>query len=237
MSIFSRLNEVMWLIFFLIAKEILIAGEERVILVSYLVLFFMIFFFFNSFITTDFQYRASVIQDEIVNLFLSIIGLLTNTKNFLKTQFLLHFKAVKLYYSIFLEYYFSSYFYFNLSYFKHFYLSFMISYELSRIYDFFINLKTLLLLRFKTYFRQIYLLSTHTPSLVTFSFNFAKRGVFSLNSFSFAPESHSKKKELLPSFLVSEGAVGSVDTLPFFSVEGNLAVGATQVALGVLSSE
>jgi len=127
MSFLSRITDLILLSLVLISKEILFAGEERLIVISYVFLFVTMYFFMFATISSDFEYRTNIIKEELDSLFVSIINTIVLTKKFILNSNFIYFRLIKLYKALLLEYYYNIYYHFNLSQFKLLFLNFKIS--------------------------------------------------------------------------------------------------------------
>jgi hypothetical protein len=127
MSFLSRITDLILLSLVLIGKEILFAGEERLIVISYVFLFVMMYFFMSAAISSDFEYRSNIIKEELELIFVSIINTIASTKKLILNSNFIYFRLIKLYKALLLEYYYNIYYHFNFSQFKMLFLNFKIS--------------------------------------------------------------------------------------------------------------
>lgn len=97
--------------FFLISKEFLFYGEERLIVLSYLTLFTSLFFVLGSSLSSSFSQRTEALKAEFDLFFDSIITLLQQTKKLINNFSFFNLKVLRLFSSIWLEFavYFANY--------------------------------------------------------------------------------------------------------------------------------
>lgn len=110
-------------LFFLISKEFLFYGEERLIVLSYLTLFILLFFALGSSMSISFKERADALKSEFDSYFASIITILNSTKKLILNLGFFNLKLVRLCISVFKElvYYYvviSNFSVFKLNFFK-----------------------------------------------------------------------------------------------------------------------
>lgn len=122
MSILSRYIDLVFISLLLISKEVLFAGEERLIVISYMFLFVVLYYFLSSALTSDFEYRTNVIKEEIESILSLIISVITRTRNLLLKTNYIYFRLIKMYRSLLLEYHYNVYYHFNYSNFKKLFL-------------------------------------------------------------------------------------------------------------------
>ena len=94
------LNFFFFCLFFLISKEFLFYGEERLIVLSYLTLFTLLFFVLGSSLSESFQTRADVVKAEFKTFFESIIFLLLQTKTLIMNFSFFNLKILRLFTSV-----------------------------------------------------------------------------------------------------------------------------------------
>lgn len=96
-------------IFFLLSKEVLFYGEERLIVLSYLTLFVSLFFVLGGSMSSGFSERAVVLKSEFDSFFSSILVILHQTRVLIKNFAFFNYKIIKLFLSIYAElvFYFS----------------------------------------------------------------------------------------------------------------------------------
>ena len=90
-------------LFFLISKEVLFYGEERLIVLSYLTLFILLFFALGSGLSLSFKERADALKVEFDIYFASIISILRATKKLILNFGFFNLKLVRLCVSVFKE--------------------------------------------------------------------------------------------------------------------------------------
>lgn len=110
-------------LFFLISKEFLFYGEERLIVLSYLTLFILLFFALGSSMSISFKERADALKFEFDSYFASIITILNSTRKLILNLGFFNLKLVRLCISVFKElvYYYvviSNFSVFKLNFFK-----------------------------------------------------------------------------------------------------------------------
>jgi hypothetical protein len=152
MLLYRGYFELFIFLFFLLSKEILFYGEERLITVCYLFLFFVGFFNLYEGINNDFNSRAKSIKDELDIYFYSIISTLNNTKRFIKVSLEIFFNLLILYKSIINEFSFYFLYYYNFSDFKRFVISYRATKLLNLTNLFFTNVKKTLMKKHNTAF-------------------------------------------------------------------------------------
>lgn len=86
--------------FFLISKEFLFYGEERLIVLSYLTLFTSLFFVLGSSLSSSFSQRTEALKAEFDLFFDSIITLLQQTKKLINNFSFFNLKVLRLFSSI-----------------------------------------------------------------------------------------------------------------------------------------
>jgi hypothetical protein len=101
--------------FFLISKEFLFYGEERLIVLSYLTLFVMLFFTLSDSMVDSFNSRAAALKVEFDGFFESILSSLNKAKSLILNFSFFNLKVLRLFNSIFFEFifYFSNSFVFS----------------------------------------------------------------------------------------------------------------------------
>lgn len=124
MLLYRGFFELFIFLFFLLSKEVLFYGEERLITVCYLFLFFLGFFNLYQGVVNDFNARANSIKDELDLYFKNIIETLVNTKAFIKSSFDIFFNFLVLYKAIMNEFSFYFLHHYNFSNFKHFLINY-----------------------------------------------------------------------------------------------------------------
>lgn len=105
------LNFFTFFLFFLISKEFLFYGEERLIVLSYLTLFVMLFFSLADSMVDSFNSRASALKQEFDTFFDIILSSLNNAKLLILNFSFFNLKILRLFNAIFFEFifYFSNY--------------------------------------------------------------------------------------------------------------------------------
>lgn len=104
------------LFFLFLSKEFLSYGEERLIVSSYLILLFLGFFFLSSGFNSMFDERVKSIKQEFDTLFTTVLDILLLTKELIKKYYLISVFSLRLYVSIFNEFFF---YFLNVSSFKY----------------------------------------------------------------------------------------------------------------------
>lgn len=100
------LNFFTFFMFFLISKEFLFYGEERLIVLSYLTLFVMLFFTLSDSMVDSFNSRATALKAEFDDFFGSILLSLYKAKTLILNFSFFNLKVLRLFNSIFFEFIF-----------------------------------------------------------------------------------------------------------------------------------
>jgi hypothetical protein len=110
------LNTFFFCIFFLVTKEFVFFGEERLIVFSYLALFLGLFYLFAGSMVVDFQARVNILKKEYDSFFSSILNFLFITKKALHNFIYFNLLVKNILIALFVELntYFSASFNFNL---------------------------------------------------------------------------------------------------------------------------
>lgn len=138
--------------FFLLSKEILFYGEERLIVVCYLFLLFLGFFNLSEGVAADFNSRAQAIKDELDQYFYTLINTLIQTKEFITLSYHMFLNILKLHNSMLDEFYFYFLFYYNNSEFKRFMINYNVKDILSNTNEFFWGVRNALIKKHTTKF-------------------------------------------------------------------------------------
>lgn len=161
MFLLSRYIDLVFVSLLLISKEVLFAGEERLIVISYMFLFVILYYFLSSAFTSDFEYRSSLIKEEIESILSLIIAVITSTRNLLLKSNYIYFRLIKLYRSLLLEYHYNIYYHFNYSNFKKLFLYYKITNMLHSSLSFVVTLNN-------TFLRN-YIISLYKYNVAWFS--------------------------------------------------------------------
>lgn len=145
MIIFKGFFELFFIIFFLLSKEVLFYGEERLIACCYLFLLFLGFFVGYEGINNDLNSRAKAIKDELDLYYYSIINSLLNTKKFLSLSCNVFYTFLNLYKAIMNEFSFYFLFYYNNSQFKKFLIKYNSKMVLQLTSEFYFNVRSVIL--------------------------------------------------------------------------------------------
>lgn len=94
------LNFFSFFLFFLLSKEFLFYGEERLIVLSYLTLFTSLFFVLGGSLSSSFNHRADVLKAEFDSFFDSILVLLNQTKKLITDFSFFNLKVLRLFNAI-----------------------------------------------------------------------------------------------------------------------------------------
>ncbi len=137
MLLYKGIFELSIFSFFLLSKEILFYGEERLITVCYLFLLFVGFFNTYQGVINDFNERASSIKEELDNYYFNIINTIANTKKFIAQSVEIFNNLLLLYKSLISEFNFYFLYFSNKSNFKKFMLNYKASCILTNANSFF----------------------------------------------------------------------------------------------------
>ncbi len=141
MLLYKGIFELSIFSFFLLSKEVLFYGEERLITVCYLFLFFVGFFNLYQGVINDFNERSNSIKEELDSYYFNIIQTIVNTKKFIKQSVEIFNNLLVLYKSLISEFNFYFLFFSNNSNFKKFILNYKANNVLSNANNFFWNVK------------------------------------------------------------------------------------------------
>ena len=119
--------------FFLISKEFIFYGEERLIVISYLSLFMILFFVLGTSLSSSFKHKSDLLKAEFDSFYNIILMMLNKTKTLVLSFSFFNLKITKLFIAIFNEfiYYFSTIASFNFLKFNFFKLKFLNMLEVS----------------------------------------------------------------------------------------------------------
>lgn len=145
MLLFKGFFELFFIIFFLLSKEVLFYGEERLIACCYLFLLFVGFFVGYEGVNNDLNSRAKAIKDELDLYYYSIINSLVNTKKFLSLSCNVFYTFLNLYKAIMNEFSFYFLFFYNNSQLKKFLISYNANMVLQLTNEFYLNVRSVII--------------------------------------------------------------------------------------------